>query len=73
MAFNLAIMKDEPPTISATKAKTTIELYKRWERSNRLSIMFIKTHIFVGICGSVEKHDNVRDLLKEVDEQFTKS
>ena len=34
--------------------------------------MFIKTHISAGIRGSVEKHDNVRDLLKEIDEQFTK-
>ena len=35
--------------------------------------MSIKTHIAIGIRGSVEKNDNVRDLLKEIDEQFTKS
>ena len=35
--------------------------------------MFIKTHIFAGIHGSIEKHNNVQDLLKAIDDQFTKS
>ena len=34
--------------------------------------MVIKTHIFVGIRGSIEKHDKVQDLLKAIDDQFTK-
>ena len=32
--------------------------------------MFIKTKITAGICGSVEHIENIRDLLKEIDEQF---
>ena len=35
--------------------------------------MFIKTHISVGIRGSIENHVKVRDLLKAKDEQFAKS
>ena len=34
--------------------------------------MFIKTHISVGIRGSIEKHNKVQDLLNEIDDQFTK-
>ena len=34
--------------------------------------MFIKTHIFASIRGSIEKHVKVRDLLKTIDEQFAK-
>ena len=34
--------------------------------------MFIKTHIFAGILGSIEKHVKIRDLLKAIDEQFAK-
>ena len=35
--------------------------------------MFIKTHISAGIHGSIEKYDKVQDLLKEFDDQFSKS
>ena len=35
--------------------------------------MFIKTHISVGIRGSIEKHKKARDLMKAIDEQFAKS
>ena len=59
MDIDYAIRKDEPPAISVTSTKATIELYENWERSNRLSIMFIKTHISTSICGSIEKHDKV--------------
>ncbi|XP_042401490.1 uncharacterized protein LOC121991566 [Zingiber officinale] len=61
-----AIRKDEPPL-------ENIALYEKWERSNRLSIMFIKTKISDGIRGSLEHYDNVRDLLKAIDDQFVSS
>ncbi|KAL5765720.1 hypothetical protein ACOSP7_016337 [Xanthoceras sorbifolium] len=43
------------------------------ERSNRLSVMFIKTKISDSIRGSVDQLDNVRDFLKGIDEQFVTS
>jgi hypothetical protein len=36
-------------------------------------MMFIKTKISVGICGSVDQHEKVRDLLKAIDDQFVTS
>ena len=72
MDIDYAIRKDEPPAISATSTKVAIELYENWERSNRLSIMFIKTHISDGIRGAIEKDNKVQDLLKEIDDQFAK-
>ena len=35
--------------------------------------MFIKTHISNDIRGFIERHEKVRDLMKVIDEQFTKS
>ena len=32
--------------------------------------MYIKTKISAGLCGSIERHENVRELLKAIDEQF---
>ena len=68
MDFDYAIRKDDPPAIIATSTSDAVRLYEQWERSNRLSIMFIKTHISAGIRGSIEKHVKVRDLLKAIDE-----
>lgn len=31
--------------------------------------MFIKTKIFVSICSSIDQHNNVRELIKAIDEQ----
>ena len=61
-----AIRKDEPPALTNTSTAVDIMLYERWERSNRLSMMFIKTRISAGIRGSVDQHERVRDLLKRL-------
>lgn len=73
MDIDYAIRKDEPPKIIETSIPDQVDLYEKWERSNRLSIMFIKTKISVGIRGSVEQYDNVRELLKAIDDQFVTS
>ena len=73
MDFDYAIRKDEPPAITTTSTLNALRLYEQWERSNCLSIMFIKTHISTCIRRSIEKHVNVKDLLKAIDDQFAKS
>ena len=66
MDIDYAIRKDEPE-ITETNTKKEKVLHEQWERSNCLSVVFIKTSISVGIRGSVEKHTNVRALLKAID------
>uniref|UniRef100_A0A2N9GQF3 Integrase catalytic domain-containing protein n=1 Tax=Fagus sylvatica TaxID=28930 RepID=A0A2N9GQF3_FAGSY len=73
MDIDYAIRKDEPPALTDTSTAADIALYERWEQSNRLSMMFIKTRISAGIRGSVDQHEKVRDLLKAIDEQFVTS
>ncbi|KAA8545088.1 hypothetical protein F0562_019872 [Nyssa sinensis] len=73
MDINYAIRKDEPPVVTNTSTEAKITLYEHWERSNRLSVMFIKTKISADIRGSVDQHIKVRDLLKAIDEQFVTS
>ncbi|PIN02037.1 hypothetical protein CDL12_25451 [Handroanthus impetiginosus] len=46
-------MKDKSPTVTITSTSQEIDLYERWELSNHLSVMFIKTKIYAGICGSL--------------------
>ena len=53
MDIDCTIRKDELDPITETSIAEVVCLYEKWERSNRLSMMFIKTKIFAGICGSV--------------------
>ncbi|KAL6318242.1 hypothetical protein AAG906_035751 [Vitis piasezkii] len=73
MDIDYAIRKDEPHKITNTSTLDEILLYERWEKYNRLSVMYIKTKISVGICGSIEQYENVRELLKAIDEQLITS
>ena len=73
MDIDYAIRKDEPPGITETSTPDAVDLYEKWERSNRLSVMFIKTKICASIRGSVDQHTKVKDLLHAIDEQFETS
>ncbi|KAF7825290.1 Retrovirus-related Pol polyprotein from transposon TNT 1-94 [Senna tora] len=73
MDVDYAIRKDEPPALTDTSNKSEIDLYERWERSNRLSMMYIKSKISASIRGSLGVHKNVCNFLKAIDEQFESS
>ena len=73
MDIDCTIRKDEPDPITETSTVEASCLYDKWERSNRLSVMFIKTKISAGIRGSVEQIDKVKPLLKAIEEQFVTS
>ncbi|XP_074264176.1 uncharacterized protein LOC141586756 [Silene latifolia] len=71
--IDYAIRKDEPPKVTKESTKEAIDLYEKWEKSNRLSIMFIKTRMCASIRGSVDQHTKVKDLIKVIDERFATS
>ena len=67
MDFYYTVRKDES-CITETNTPAEIALHELWKRSNHLNVMFIKTKISAGIRGSVDQHDNVKALLKAIDE-----
>ncbi|XP_074271625.1 uncharacterized protein LOC141595558 [Silene latifolia] len=71
--IDYAIRKDEPSKVTKESTKEAIDLYEKWKKSNRLSIMFIKTRMCASIRGSVDQHTKVKDLIKAIDEQFATS
>ena len=73
MDIDYAIRKDEPHKFIDANTPDEILLYERLEKSNRLSVMYIKTKLSAGICGSIEQHENVLELLKAIDKQFITS
>ena len=72
MDINYAIRKDKP-ILNEPNTLAHVALHERRERSNCLSVMFIKTKISASIRGSVKQHANVRALLKAIDKQFVTS
>ena len=54
MDIDYAIRKSKPPEVTGENTLAKVALYELWERSNQLSLMFIKTKITAGIRGSVE-------------------
>ena len=73
MDNDYAIRKDEPPAVFPTSTQVEIAAYERWERSNRLSMMFIRTKISASIRGSIPECRTVNELLKAIDAQFESS
>ena len=68
MNIEYAIRKNKPSSISETNTPNVVDLYEKWERSNRLSVMFIKTNIYANIHSSDDQHEKVKDLLKVIDD-----
>ncbi|XP_031250368.1 uncharacterized protein LOC116108249 [Pistacia vera] len=71
--LDCALCKEEPPTPTDTSTQAEIALYEQWERSNHLSMMFIKSHIMSSIHGSIPKCENVKDLMDTIHAQFETS
>lgn len=61
--IDCATRKPESPAITAESTPNHVDLYEKWQRSNRLFVMF-KTKISVRTRGSVEQYDKALLLLK---------
>ncbi|KAL4340454.1 hypothetical protein GQ457_08G012720 [Hibiscus cannabinus] len=70
--IDYAIRKSEP-SITDNSNQADLALYEKWERSNRLSIMFIKSKVPADVRGSIEQYENVQDLLAAIEKQFQTS
>jgi len=68
MDIDYAIRKNEPLGITKTNTPDVVDLYEKWERSNRFFMIFIKTNISSSIHIFVDQHEKVKDLLKAIDD-----
>ncbi|XP_031121191.1 transcription factor MYB16-like [Ipomoea triloba] len=63
--------KPQIPTNSSTPDE--IALYERWERSNRLSVILIKSNVSDSVRGIVDAYTDVKPLLEALDAQYASS
>ena len=73
MELDLALHVDEPPIPMVESAQVDKENYERWQRSNRLSLMLIKSHISKCTRGSIPESNKVKTYMKAIEEQFVSS
>ncbi|XP_059431617.1 uncharacterized protein LOC132165140 [Corylus avellana] len=69
----LAVLVDEPPALTEKSTPQEIAKHERWEQSNRLSLMFTKSHASMGIRGFIPECTKAKAFIKAVEEQFVSS
>ncbi|XP_057964028.1 uncharacterized protein LOC131155117 [Malania oleifera] len=68
--LDLALRMDKPATITETSNSKQQALYKSWERSNRLSMMFMRMCKANNIKSTLPQLDNAKEYLKAVEDKF---
>jgi len=63
-------MTEKPPAITDSSSAEEVAIYMSWERSNRLSIMFMRTSIASNIKSTLPKCDSTKEFLTTVEEHF---
>ncbi|XP_077242709.1 uncharacterized protein LOC143883248 [Tasmannia lanceolata] len=75
MELDCALLIDEPPKDSTTSTPEAKALRAKWERSNRMSLMIMKSTISTSIRGAIpdtkdKKELTAKEYLVSIEEQF---
>ena len=69
MDLDLALRVEKPTNITVLSTAEEKTHYKIWERSNILSLMYIRMSIANNIKTTLPKTDNAKEMLKFVEER----
>ncbi|GAV91546.1 hypothetical protein CFOL_v3_34940, partial [Cephalotus follicularis] len=70
MDLDHALRTDTPTAITAQSTTEQKASYEKWELSNRMSLMIMKSSISVAIRGAIPNSNNAKTYLSSVEEQF---
>ncbi|XP_075077226.1 uncharacterized protein LOC142163969 [Nicotiana tabacum] len=70
MDLDLALLNDKPAAITDSSSADEKSFHKAWERSNRLSLMFMRMNIANNIKSTIPQTESAREYLKFVEEHF---
>ncbi|XP_024043248.1 uncharacterized protein LOC112099945 [Citrus clementina] len=70
MDIDLPLREDEPPIPMESSTQSEKDTYEKWERSNRLSLIFMQSHVSKSIRGFIPQCTKAKDFIKVVEEQF---
>ncbi|XP_027351018.1 uncharacterized protein LOC113862062 [Abrus precatorius] len=67
--LDLALQEEKPTDITDTSSNEEKTHYKAWERSNRLSLMFMLMSVAENIKTALSKTENAKQFMKNVEER----
>ncbi|XP_019236491.1 PREDICTED: uncharacterized protein LOC109222002 [Nicotiana attenuata] len=70
MDLDLALLNDKPTAITDTSSADEKSFHKAWERSNKLSLMFMRMSIANNIKSTIPQKESAREYLKFMEECF---
>ncbi|XP_016453596.2 uncharacterized protein LOC107777938 [Nicotiana tabacum] len=70
MDLDLALLNDKPAAITDSSSADEKSFYKAWERSNRLSLMFMRMNIANNIKSTIPQTESAMEYLTFVEERF---
>ena len=72
MDLNLALREDQP-VITPTSTQAQIQKADKWERSNRVALLFMKKYMNETVRGSIAENKDARAYLAAIGEKFKES
>ncbi|XP_019156976.1 PREDICTED: uncharacterized protein LOC109153575 [Ipomoea nil] len=70
LGFDYALRNEKPAELTAQSTEEQKTLYERWATANRLGVFLIKSKIAREIRGPVDEVEEIKLLLKAIDDQF---
>ncbi|XP_019179840.1 PREDICTED: uncharacterized protein LOC109175038 [Ipomoea nil] len=70
LGFDYALHNEKPAKLTAESTEEQKTLYERWATANRLGVFLIKSKISREIRGPVDDIEEIKPLLKGIDDQF---
>ena len=70
MDLDLALHEDEQAICTKSSTQSEKASYERWEQSNRLSLMFVKSSTGKSIRGLIPQCATVKEYLKAIKQRF---
>nr|XP_009780571.1 PREDICTED: uncharacterized protein LOC104229611 [Nicotiana sylvestris] len=70
MDLDLALLNDKPAAIIDSSRADEKSFHKAWKRSNKLSLMFMRTNIVNNIKSTISQTESVREYLKFMEKRF---
>ena len=73
MDLDLALRTEQPLTFESDSLTDDKKAYKKWEHSNRLSLMIIKHAIPETFRGTMSEETTAREFLNDLEKRFAKN
>ena len=73
MDLDLALRTEQSPTFESNSSAEDKKTYKKWDCSNRLSLMIMKYTILETFRGTLSKETNAKEFLDDLEKRFAKT